>query len=174
MLNGKNYFDMNLGDLTGFEERYFAWTGFPASKSKSKTIHRSKSKEALEKQFIHAGEDGYYFKNIEYLTIVSELKGNDKTEITGSYERKDTFLKYAGRISMGPMPAGMSGGAMYFFRKEQELDENLDNTFRFAGIGIKYRNDNTIVGVPRVKIIELIERFERENPLRMIVIDSED
>ena len=67
---------------------------------------------------------------------------------------------------MGPHPQGMSGGAMYFFSKNQMLKASLDDTFRFAGIGIEYKKDNSIIGVPRLKIIELIKKFDSENPMQ--------
>lgn len=67
---------------------------------------------------------------------------------------------------MAPHPKGMSGGAMYFFSKRQVLKSDLDLTFRFAGIGIEYRNNGSIVGVARGRIIELLDRFENENPIQ--------
>ena len=67
---------------------------------------------------------------------------------------------------MGPHPKGMSGGAMYFFSKNQILKSSIDDTFRFAGIGIEYRKDNTIIGVPSREIIELMETFDKDNPLQ--------
>jgi hypothetical protein len=68
----------------------------------------------------------------------------------------------------------MSGGAMYFFSKNQNLKASLDDTFRFAGIGIEYKKDSTIIGVPRQKIVELIERFDVENPIKLnLVLDSQ-
>ena len=68
---------------------------------------------------------------------------------------------------MATHPKGMSGGAMYFFAKKQKLKESLDETFRFAGIGIEYTKNNVIIGVPKDKIIELIEKFDKENPLKI-------
>lgn len=162
---GKNYFNLNLSSLTGFDKNHFAWIGFPASKSKSKKVHGSKSQESLTREFIEIGENGSYFKNAKYYSICSRLISNNNMEITGKYVRQNSTLKYAGTVSTAPHPAGMSGGAMYFFAKNQKLKNCIDDTFRFAGIGIEYRKDNRIIGVPKVKIIELLERFNNENPL---------
>ncbi|MBS7418655.1 hypothetical protein [Pseudomonas syringae] len=162
---GKNYFNLNLSGLSGFNKNHFAWIGFPASKSKSKKVHNTKSKESLAQQYVEAGDDGSYFKNAKYFSICSRLISNNNAEITGKYVRQNTSLKYAGAVSTAPHPAGMSGGAMYFFSKNQKLKESIDDTFRFAGIGIEYRKDNTIIGVPKVKIIELLKHFNNENPL---------
>ncbi|ABE56547.1 hypothetical protein Sden_3271 [Shewanella denitrificans OS217] len=170
--DGKNYFNLDLNALVGFEKRCFAWTGFPSSKSKSKKVHNTKSKESLKKQYVHSDESGNYFKNASYFTIVSKIKSNNKQQITGTYDRKNASLKYKGNVSMAPHPEGMSGGAMYFFSKNQELKDSLDDTFRFAGIGIEYKKDNTIVGVPKIKIIQLIEQFNIENPLMWSLTDS--
>lgn len=169
VFDGKNYFNLNLDNLNGFEKKYFAWTGFPSSQSNSKKIHKSKSKDTLKNQYIYSGEEGDYFKNAKYFTIISRLKSNNKVEITGDYDRKNANLKYAGPVSTAPHPSGMSGGAMYFFAKGQKLMESLDDTFRFAGIGIEYRKDNAIVGVPRVKIIDLLDKFDNANPLQFII-----
>ncbi|MBH3399788.1 hypothetical protein I5S60_09395 [Pseudomonas fluorescens] len=170
--DGKNYFNLNLSSLSGFDKNHFAWIGFPASKSKSKQIHNSKSQESLVKQYIEDGEDGRYFKNAKYFSICSRIITNNNLEITGKYVRQNTNLKYGGPVSMAPHPAGMSGGAMYFFAKNQKLKSSIDDTFRFAGIGIEYRKDNKIVGVPKVKLIELLERFDETNPLSFELLQS--
>ncbi|WP_218186355.1 hypothetical protein [Terasakiispira papahanaumokuakeensis] len=81
-------------------------------------------------------------------------------------------LKYQGNVSMGPHPQGMSGGAMYFFSKNQMLKSNIDDTFRFAGIGIEYKKDNSIIGVPRLKIIELIEMLDIERPIQVKLVQN--
>ena len=173
-LENKNYFNLDETSLKGFEKKFFAWTGFPSSKSKSKKIHKNSSKESLENKFVHIDESGNYFKNARYFTITSKIYKNNNIEITGEYNRKKVNLKYQGDVSMGPHPQGMSGGAMYFFTKKQELKSSLDETFRFAGIGIEYKKDNTIIGVPTVKVIELIERFDKENPLNFTVISENE
>jgi hypothetical protein len=147
--------------------------GFPAGQSKSKKVHRSKSKETLRNQYVHATEDGLYFTNAKYFTIISKLKTNNKQSITGEYNRKNINLKYGGDVSMGPHPSGMSGGAMYFFSKNFKLKESLDDTYRFAGIGIKYMKDNTIEGVSRLKVIELINEFDEKNPLKLHIVGPE-
>lgn len=165
VLENKNYFNIENKSLNGFEKKGFAWTGFPASKSKSKKVHKSQSKEALKNKFVYIDETGRFFKNASYFTITSKLIRNNSFEIVGTYDRKNVNLKFQGDVSMGPHPKGMSGGAMYFFSKNQTLKADLDNTFRFAGIGIEYKKDNSIVGVPRAKIIELIEQFDFENPI---------
>jgi hypothetical protein len=166
--NGKNYFNLNLKNLSGFDKHHFAWTGFPLSKSKSKKIHNSKSEENLKEQYIHFTEDNIYFKNAKYFTIVSRIESKTKNFIKGKYNRKNTKLKYQGDVQTAPSPRGMSGGAMYFFAKGEKLKNTLDETFRFAGIGIEYKNDKTIVGVYRDKIIELIDLFNKENPVQFI------
>ena len=69
---------------------------------------------------------------------------------------------------MAPHPRGMSGGAMYLFTKERKLKETLDDTFRFAGIGLEYKNNKNIIGISRNKIIELIDIFHEESPVELI------
>lgn len=172
VFEGKNYFNLNLDSLSGFDKNHFAWIGFPASKSKSKKVHNSKSKESLTQQYVKTGDDGSYFTNAKYYSICSRLISNNNAEITGKYVRQNTSLKYAGAVSMAPHPAGMSGGAMYFFSKNQKLKESIDDTFRFAGIGIEYRKDNKIIGVPKIRIIELLERFDSETPLSFELIEN--
>lgn len=171
-LEGKNYFNIEKHSLNGFEKKAFAWTGFPASKSKSKKVHKSQSKETLKDKFVYIDESGNYFKNASYFTITSKLIRNNNFEITGVYNRKNANLKYQGDVSMGPHPKGMSGGAMYFFSKNQILRADLDDTFRFAGIGIEYQKDNSIIGVSKNKIIELIEQFDYENPIKFSLTQS--
>lgn len=164
-VDGKNYFNLNKSHLSGFEKRLFSWTGFLSSKAKN--MHNTKSPESLKKEYIHSDESGTYAKNAKYLTIVSKLHENNKVSITGKYDRKNAIFKHKGPVSMAPNPEGMSGGAMYFFAKGQKLKEDIDDTFRFAGIGIEYRKDNTIVGVSREKIIELIEQLYKDNPVEI-------
>ena len=164
-IENKNYFNLDAECLEGFEENAFAWTGFPSSKSKSKKVHKSSSKETLMKKFVYIDEDGSYFTNARYFTILSRIIINDSNHITGEYDRKNVSLKYQGETSMGPHPQGMSGGAMYYFSKNQELKSSIDETFRFAGIGIEYKKDNTIVGISAIKVRELIEKFDAENPI---------
>ncbi|HCG5919317.1 TPA: hypothetical protein NJ048_004488 [Vibrio parahaemolyticus] len=169
VLDGKNYFNLNESSLLGFDKKHFAWTGFPSSKCKTKKIHNSKSPETLRNQFVHEDESGVYFKSASYFTILSKVKGCNKQFITGIYERKNASLKHKGDVSMAPSPEGMSGGAMYFFSKGQVLKGRLDDTFRFAGIGIEYKKDNTIVGVSRDKVISLLEQFDGEAPIQFIL-----
>jgi hypothetical protein len=166
--DGKNYFNLNIDSLIGFDKKHFAWTGFPNSKTKAKIIHKTKSKEILEKEHIHSDDSAKYFKNTKYFTILSRLINQNKNFIFGKYNRKDTNLKYQGDVSMAPHPRGMSGGAMYFFTKERKLKETLDDTFRFAGIGLEYKNNKSIIGISRNKIIELIDIFNRESPVELI------
>lgn len=165
-IENKNYFNLEKKSLLGFEKKAFAWTGFPASQSSSKKVHRSSTQETLKNKYVYIDESGSYFKNARYFTIISKIKTNNNIEITGKYERKNVNLKYQGDVSTGPHPKGMSGGAMYYFAKNQVLKSSLDDTFRFAGIGIEYKKDNTIVGVPTVKIIEMLEKFNEDNPLQ--------
>ena len=165
-IEGKNYFDLEKKSLIGFEKKAFAWTGFPASQSSSKKVHKSNTQDALKNKYVYIDESGNYFKNARYYTIISKIITNNNIEITGRYERKNVNLKYQGDVSMGPHPKGMSGGAMYFFSKNQILKSSIDDTFRFAGIGIEYRKDNTIIGVPSREIIELMETFDKDNPLQ--------
>lgn len=174
VLEDKNYFNLDETNLKGFEKKGFAWTGFPVSKSKSKKIHRNSSKENLANKFVYIDESGNYFKNARYFTIISKIHKNNNIEITGEYKREKVNLKYQGDVSTGPHPQGMSGGPMYFFSKNQVLKNDLDETFRFAGIGIEYRKDNTIVGVPRIKVIELIEKFDEDNPLQFSLITENE
>lgn len=170
---GKNYFNLNENHLLGFEKKNFAWTGFPSSKVKSKKVHNTKSKESLQQKYVHSSKDGDYFKNASYFTIISKVIENNKSRITGEYNRKNTSLKYQGSVSMATHPVGMSGGAMYFFTKGRKLKENIDDSFRFAGIGIEYKKSNIIVGVSKDKIIELIAQFNIDAPLTMHLIDNE-
>lgn len=170
VLEGKNYFDISETSLLGFDKKHFAWTGFPSSKCKAKKIHNTKSPETLRDQFVHEDESGLYFKSAQYFTIVSKVKGKNKKFITGSYNRKNASLKYKGNVSMAPSPEGMSGGAMYFFSKGQTLKSSINETFRFAGIGIEYKKDNTIVGVSRETIISLIEQFNEEEPIQFLLV----
>ncbi|MGO2513678.1 hypothetical protein [Marinomonas polaris] len=171
-LENKNYFNIEKKSLNGFEKKSFSWIGFPASKSKSKKVHKSQSKEALKNKFVYIDESGRYFKNASYFTITSKLIRHNSFEIVGTYDRKNANLKHQGDVSMGPHPKGMSGGAMYFFSKNQILKTDLDDTFRFAGIGIEYKKDNSIIGVPKKKIIELIEQFNSENPINFSLAQS--
>ncbi|MGL4765188.1 MAG: hypothetical protein ACRC2N_09205 [Aeromonas sp.] len=166
---GKNYFNLNMRSMNGFDKNHFAWIGFPASNVKQGKIHQSSTKDTLKKKFVHSDESGDYFKNARYFIITSKTIKNNNVEITGVYDRKDADLKYKGKVSMGPHPQGMSGGAMFFLSKSGILNEDIDDSFRFAGIGIEYKRDNSIVGVPTHKIIELIERFDIEHPLQLIL-----
>jgi hypothetical protein len=167
---GKNYFNLNITDLRGFDRRQFSWTGYPSSQSSTKKIHNSQSKTALQEKFVINTESGTYFANARYFTITSKVLGNHKTEISGNYNRKRVQLKYRGPMELGPHPQGMSGGAMYFFSKNQILTGNPDDTFRFAGIGLSYKKDGTIIGASRDKIIELLEKLNSENPLKMVAV----
>ncbi|MCO7230099.1 hypothetical protein NH398_12775 [Halomonas sp. CnH100-B] len=171
-LENKNYFDLNVESMNGFDKKHFAWTGFPSSKCKSKKVHKSNSQEALKNKFVYIDENGNYFQNAKYFTIISKVIINNRVQMSGAYNREKVNLKYQGDVSMGPHPQGMSGGAMYFFSKNQILKENLDDTFRFAGIGIEYKKDNSIIGVPRLKIIELIEMFDNENPIKVSLVQD--
>ncbi|KWS20186.1 hypothetical protein [Pseudomonas syringae] len=171
--DGKNYFDLHETSLIGLDKKHFYWIGFPGSKSKSKQIHRSKTPEALVQQYVQEQEDGSYFTNTKYFAIHSKLITNNNMEMTGKYDRENTNLKYAGRVSMAPHPSGMSGGAMYFSTKAQKLQSRVIDTFRFAGIGVKYKKDNTIVGVPRTKIIELLNLFKKEQPMTYQIIGQQ-
>ncbi|OEE16300.1 hypothetical protein [Aliivibrio fischeri] len=157
--DGKNYFNLNETHLRGFEKNLFAWIGFPSSMCKSKKIHNSRSSESLKNEYVHSDDTGLYFKSARYFSIMSKIKANNQAVISGEYERKNAYLKYKGEVSTSVHPSGMSGGAMYFFSKSQQLKDNLDDTFRFAGIGIEYKKDKTIIGVPRCKVLNLIEEL---------------
>jgi len=167
VMEDKNYFNLDKKSLIGFEKKAFAWTGFPFSQSNSKKVHRSSTQETLKNKFVYIDESGGYFRNARYFTIISKIKSNNNIEITGKYDRKNVNLKYQGDVSTGPSPKGMSGGAIYYFSKNQVLKGSLDNTFRFAGIGIEYKKDSTIIGVPSSKIIDLMEKFNKDNPLQL-------
>jgi hypothetical protein len=169
VIEGKNYFNLDMKSMNGFDKKHFAWTGFPISKAKSKKVHRSISPESLKTKYVYTDENGSYFENARYFTIISKLLKSNNMEISGVYKRDNVDLKYQGNVSMGPHPKGMSGGAMYFFSKGQVLKSNLDDTFRFAGIGLGYKKDNSIIGVSTHKIIDLIETFDRENPLKFML-----
>jgi len=171
-IESKNYFNLDKKSLIGFEKKAFAWTGFPVSQSNFKKVHRSRTQETLRDKYVYIDESGSYFRNASYFTIISKIKTNNNIEITGKYERKNANLKYQGDVSTGPHPKGMSGGAMYYFAKNQVLKSSLDDTFRFAGIGIEYKKDSTIVGVPSFKIIALIEIFNEDNPLQLTLDPS--
>jgi len=114
-LEGKNYFNIDIESMVGFDKKHFSWTGFPVSKSKSKKVHKSNSQESLKNKFVYLDEGGSYFKNAKYFTIISRVSSKNKIQISGVYDRKNANLKYQGDVSMGPHPQGMSGGAMYFF-----------------------------------------------------------
>lgn len=167
VFDGKNYFNLNEKSLIGFEKSYFAWTGFPASKSKAKKIHNKKTSEMLYNEFVYTDSTGKYFTNAKYFTIISKLISQNNNHIVGKYNRDNVYLKYKGQVNKSTHPKGMSGGAIYFFSKRQNLKNNIDDTFRFAGIGIEYHSDNKIIGVSREKIIELLNIFDNEYPLRM-------
>lgn len=171
-LEQKNYFNVEKKSLIGFDKHHFAWTGFPISQSTSKRIHKSKESEALKKEFVHTDESGNYFKNAKYFTIISKIHTNNGVEIIGRYNRKNASLKYKGDASTATHPKGMSGGAIYFFSKRQVLKDDLDLTFRFAGIGIEYKNDNSIVGVARDRIIKLLDKFDKENPIQFTLSEN--
>lgn len=158
--DGKNYFDLNKEfSLIGFEKNAFSWTGFPQSWVKTKTIHRTKKTTSVLNDNVVETEGGYYFKNARYFSITSKVKTFNNLEITGSYDRKKLDLKYKGAVDEGPSPKGMSGGAMYFFAKDQKFNGTLEKTFNFAGIGIEYVKDNRIKGVSRHKVIALLNDF---------------
>lgn len=173
VFNGKNYFNLNIISLRGFDKNHFAWTGFPYSKSKSKNIHNSKSKETLKQENVYSDGNDVYFINAKYFTIKSRISSSNKDSIKGTYNRKQAELKYQGSVDMAPSPKGMSGGAIYFFPKSEKLKETLDDTFRFAGIGLQYKKDGTIIGVSRKKIIELIDIFDEENPVELFLPSSQ-
>ncbi|WP_218186354.1 hypothetical protein [Terasakiispira papahanaumokuakeensis] len=61
-LKNKNYFNLDIKSLNGFDKKHFAWTGFPASKTKLKKAHKSSSKEALENKFVYIDESGNTLK----------------------------------------------------------------------------------------------------------------
>ncbi|SFC97366.1 hypothetical protein SAMN05660479_02853 [Microbulbifer thermotolerans] len=172
VLENKNYFNLDINSMNGFDKKRFAWIGFPASKSKLKKVHKSSSKESLKNKFVYIDEGGSYFKNAKYFTIISKIVTNNKIQISGIYNRKGVNLRYQGDVSMGPHPQGMSGGAMYFFSNNRTLKDSLDDSFRFAGIGIEYKKDNSIIGVSRPKIIELIERFDSEKPMQFKLVSN--
>jgi len=164
--DGKNYYNLNINNLYGFDKKHFAWTGFPVSKARK--IHNKKPTDVLQKDFTHSDNSGKYFTNIKYYTIVSKIISNNKDVIKGKYNRSNVNLKYKGDVPMATHPKGMSGGAMYFFSKGQKLKESLDDTFRFAGIGIEYHEKtNTIIGVSCDRIIQILDKFDKENPLQV-------
>lgn len=173
-IENKNYFDMDKKSLIGFEKRALAWTGFPASQSSSQKVHRSQTADALRNRYVYTDGNESYFRNARYLTLIFKIRTNNNFEITGRYDRKNVNLKYQGSVATGPHPQGMSGGAMYYFAKSNNLKPNLDDSFRFAGIGIEYRKDSTIVGVPKTKIIELMEIFNETNPLKLATTPSQE
>ena len=172
VLEQKNYFDIEKKSLNGFEKRFFAWTGFPISQSTTKSVHKSKSPEALKEKFVRTDESGNYFKSAKYFTITSKICTNNRLEITGYYCRNNAILKYKGEVSMATHPKGMSGGAIYFFQKNNVLKDDLDLSFRFAGIGIEYKNNKLIIGVARGRIIELLDAFDNENPIQFTLSEN--
>lgn len=166
-MDGKNYFVINKTfSFNGFDKKHFSWTGFPQGWCKSKVIHHSKSADTIVKDNI-VDSNGLYFKNARYFTIVSKLLSFNKIEITGKYDQKKIELKYKGAVSKGPSPQGMSGGAMYFFSHEQKLKDDIDSTFLFAGIGLRYKKDGTISGLSRYRVIDLLDQYDNESPLVM-------
>ncbi|BBC81903.1 NADH:ubiquinone oxidoreductase (plasmid) [Acetobacter orientalis] len=42
---------------------------------------------------------------------------------------------------------------MYFFKKNSTMGPTLEQTFQFAGIGLEYRKDKSIVGLSRKKLL---------------------
>jgi hypothetical protein len=168
----KNYFNLKISSLIGFNKKDFKWIGFPISKTKAKTIHKSKSKETLKKEYIDSDKNVIYFNNARYFIILSKLIKQNKNFISGKYNRKNATLKYKGDVSMATHPRSISGGAMYFFTKKQKLEKTLDDTFRFTGIGLEYKDNNTIIGISRNKIIELIDIFNKESPVELISQES--
>ena len=168
----KNYFNLNLDSMIGFNKNIFAWIGFPHSKCKIKKIHKIKSTKELKDDYIVSNSTGLYSTAAEYRIIISKIDSKNKYFIQGKYNRKNTDSKYKGKISVGTHPRGMSGGAMYFFSKHLDINNALDNSFRFAGIGIEYR-DNIIKGVAKDRIIELIKKFDLENPIEFNILDED-
>ncbi len=158
----KNYFDLNLGIMIGFEERIFGWTGFPSSKVKAKVIHRTKKNETLANTFVYRDKEQNYYTNCRYFTIYSKIIDININFITGMYDPKKVKLKYDKNATQGVHPEGMSGGPMYFFKKDAQLGHSIEDTFRLAGIGIEYRKNKTIVGVAKPKIIDLINDFQEK------------
>lgn len=169
----KNYFDLNLDDIVGFEEGLFHWTGFPSSKAKLKVIHKTRKDETLANNFVRTYGEQNYFYNCKYITIKSRIKSFDYNFITGTYDPEKVTYKYNKSSTQGPSPEGMSGGPMYFFKKGAQLGVTIEDTFRFAGIGIEYRKDKTIVGVAKKKIIDLICDFQEEYKVKRIEIFEE-
>ncbi|GKS86452.1 hypothetical protein AVMA1855_19890 [Acidovorax sp. SUPP1855] len=165
-LDSKNYFDLEQKSLLGFDKRHFTWIGFPASLSKIKKIGKTITPAALVNRYFHSDSTGAYLTSAEYYKITSKLITNNAIEITGKYSRKNASLKYKGTVSTAYHPKGMSGGAMFFFTKNQILKPSLEDTFRFAGIGLEYLKDETIRGVPARRIVELLDEFDLANPLQ--------
>ncbi|EPJ5822013.1 hypothetical protein QDZ26_001872 [Pluralibacter gergoviae] len=165
-IEGKNYFLLqDKFSFIGFDRNHFSWTGFPQSWCKAKVIHRTKKPDAIARENVIDHENGLYFKNAKYFTITSRVNSFNKIEITGHYEIKNADLMYKGKVSKGPSPQGMSGGAMYFFSKGQVLKDDIQATFLFAGIGLSFKKDGSISGISRYRVIELLNQFDDESPL---------
>ncbi|MBC3382024.1 hypothetical protein H8I69_23190 [Serratia fonticola] len=169
----KNYFDLNKKlTLNGFNKKYFGWIGFPKNKKKIKDlIHNTKTKEKIASEHVIEYDNGHYFTKIKYLTLYSEINSNNDLHISGYYNPEEGVeLKYAGKKSTGPSLPGMSGGAMFYCHKTLKLQQDLDKTFQFAGLGIEHKKDNSIVGVSRNRIIKLLMDYEKNHPLDLTLI----
>ncbi|HBM9256302.1 TPA: hypothetical protein L0X66_000597 [Citrobacter freundii] len=162
-MDGKNYFILDSKfSLNGFDKHHFSWTGFPSSWCKTKVIHKTKKAETLANDNVIEQQDGKYFINAKYFSIVSKIKSFNNVEISGEYNRKKIELKYKGLVSMGPSPEGMSGGAMYFFSNNQKLKDNIDDTYLFAGIGLEFKSGNVISGISRHRVLEILNSLDNE------------
>lgn len=167
----KNYFNLDSDEIpNGISLDFFCWTGFPLSQSKKKEVHNTKSPNSLIAEMVHSDESGNYIKKIKYLSIASKTISFDHDFIKGFHSRKEIELKYKGKLSKSPSLAGMSGGAMYFTNLEQKLANTLDDTFVFAGIGTEHRVDDSIVGVSRYRVLQLIKSFDESNPVNFSLV----
>lgn len=165
-LESKNYFNLDKKfSFLGIYRDRFKWIGFPVSKTKTKGIHNSKSKESICSENTTTLESGKYFTKQSYFQILSPLLAFNDKYIKGIYEAKNVRLKYNQNTTTGPAINGMSGGAMYFFSFHQIVYPNLENSFVFAGIGLEHIQKKEIVGISRFKVINLIDNYLDENPL---------
>lgn len=162
----KNYFNLNVINECSVPD-FFCWTGFPLSQSKAKEVHHTKKPESLKKSMVHKDESGHYFTKIKYLTVISPRISFDEKYLIGKYAERNVSFKYKGNVVNPPSLGGMSGGAMYFTNAEYELKDNLDDTFIFAAIGIELKRDNSIIGVSRDRIIELIDSYNESSPISL-------
>lgn len=154
-------------EYNGFDKKRFEWRGFPSSWVNSKIIHNTKKLSSIKEAAIVQTENGTFNKSARYFGIKSEIETFNKKEITGTYKKKvDYKYNKEHKQSPGPSPEGMSGGPMFCFSENEDLKDDLNSTFLLVGIGLRFnKRTRKITGISRIRLIELFEKFEKNNPL---------